>query len=112
MQIEKLIENWIVISNSYNIEKYLSFYGEKAILDDPSVGRKFSGKKGIREYFESYFIGYKTQTKKVSLLVKDENHAHLEVEFTGDFPEGKIGGTFDFTFKDGMIEFLSADLIS
>ena len=112
MNIEKLIEEWIVASNSYYTEQYLSFYAETAILDDPSVGRKFNGKKGIREYFESYFIGYKTQTKKVSLVVKDENHAHLEVEFTGDFPEGKIRGMFDFTFKDGMIEFISADLIS
>jgi len=110
MNIEKLIDDWIEVSNSYDTEKYLSFFGEKAILDDPSVGRKFSGKKGIGEYFTSYFIGYKTQTKKVSLLVKDENQAHLEVEFTGDFPEGKIGGMFDFTFKDGKIEFVAADL--
>lgn len=112
MKIEKLIKDWIVVSNSYNTEKYLSFYGENAILDDRSVGRKFSGKNGIREYFKSYFIGYKTQTKIVQLLVEDENNAHLEVEFTGDFPEGKIGGTFDFTCKYGIIEFLSADLIS
>ena len=111
MNIEKLIDDWIEVSNSYDTEKYLSFFGEKAILDDPSVGRKFSGKKGIGEYFTSYFIGYKTQTKKVSLLVKDENQAHLEVEFTGDFPEGKIGGTFDFEFEAGKIVYVLADLI-
>lgn len=112
MEIEKIIEEWIEVSNSYDTEKYLAFYTDKAILDDPSVGRKFNGKNGIREYFESYFIGYKTQTKKVALMVKNRNQAHLEVEFSGDFPEGKIGGTFDFTFKEGKIEFLSADLIS
>ena len=111
IDIEKLIEDWIAVSNSYNTDKYLSFYGEKAILDDPSVGRKFNGKKGIEEYFENYFIGYKTQTKKVNIIVKDENQAHLEVEFTGDFPQGKVGGTFDFIFKDGKIELVTADLI-
>jgi hypothetical protein len=44
--------------------------------------------------------------------VKDESHeAHLEVEFTGNFPEGKIGGTFDFKFVDGKIVYVFADLI-
>lgn len=111
MDIEKFIEQWISVSNSYDTEKYLEFYAENAVLDDPSVGRKFNGKNGIRQYFESYFIGYKTQTKKVTLLVKDGDQAHLEVEFTGDFPEGKVGGTFDFTFKEGKIALVSANLI-
>lgn len=111
MDIEKFIEEWISVSNSYDSEKYLEFYNENAVLDDPSVGRKFSGKSGIKEYFENYFIGYKTQTKKVDLIIKDDNQAHLEVEFTGDFPEGKLGGTFDFTFKEGKISSASADLL-
>jgi hypothetical protein len=38
------------------------------------------------------------------------NEAHIEVEFTGEFPEGKIGGTFDFTFKDGKIDKAKAHL--
>ncbi|WP_442591799.1 nuclear transport factor 2 family protein [Pedobacter sp. AW31-3R] len=111
MDIEKFIEEWIAVSNRYDTEKYLAFYAEKSVLDDPSVGRKFSGREGIRTYFENYFIGYKTQTKQVNITVSDTNRAHLEVEFTGDFPEGKLGGTFDFTFKNGKIEFVSADLI-
>ncbi|WP_158799076.1 nuclear transport factor 2 family protein [Pedobacter sp. L105] len=111
MDIEKFIEEWISVSNSYDTAKYLEFYTENAVLDDPSVGRKFNKKKGIREYFESYFIGYKTQVKKVELIVKDDHQAHLEVEFTGDFPEGKLGGTFDFKFNGGKIEFVLADLI-
>jgi len=110
MDIEKIIGNWIAAGNNYNTEKYLDFYNENAILDDPSVGRKFKGREGVKEYFESYFIGYKTQTKKVDLVIKDKNHAHLEVEFTGDFPEGKIGGTFDFTFENGNIILVIADL--
>lgn len=111
MDIEKFIEEWISVSNSYDTEKYLEFYSGDTVFDDPSVGKKFNGKNGVKTYFESYFIGYKTQTKKVRLTVKDETHAHLEVEFTGDFPEGKIGGTFDFTFKEGKIAFVLADLI-
>jgi ketosteroid isomerase-like protein len=111
MDIVKLIDEWIEVSNSYNTEKYLEFYAKNAIFDDPSVGKKFNGRTGIKEYFNSYFIGYKTQTKKVKLILKDENQAHLEVEFTGNFPEGKIGGTFDFKFEGGKIVYVLADLV-
>lgn len=111
MDTEKFIEEWISVSNSYDLAKYLAFYTEDSVLDDVSVGKKFSGKDAIASYFESYFISYKTQTKKIELIVKDGNQAHLEVEFTGDFAEGKLGGTFDFTFKEGKIALVSADLI-
>ena len=110
MNIETFIKDWIAVSNSYNTEKYLEFYNENAVLDDPSVGRKFVSLSGIKDYFVSYFIGYKTHTETRKLEVK-ENSAYLEVEFTGDFPEGKISGSFDFTFKNDKIEFVKADLI-
>lgn len=80
-------------------------------MDDPSVGRKFNGHKGITEYFESYFTGYNTHTQQVDLTTTNDEKAHLEVEFTGDFPEGKMRGTFDFKFKNGKIAFVKADLI-
>jgi ketosteroid isomerase-like protein len=110
MDIKAFLFDWIETSNNYDIEKYLDKYQEDAILDDPSVGRKFIGHKGIREYYTSYFIGYKTQTKLIKLKMAD-NSAHVEVEFTGEFPEGKIGGMFDFTFRDGKIAEAKADLI-
>jgi ketosteroid isomerase-like protein len=111
MDIEKFIEEWMAVGNSYDTKKYLTFYADNAVLDDPSVGRKFKGKSGVKEYYEAYFIGYKTQTEKVKLIIKDGSHAHLEVTFTGDFPEGKINGIFDFTFKEGKIALVIANLI-
>jgi hypothetical protein len=36
---------------------------------------------------------------------------HVEVEFTGSFPEGRIGGTFDFVIRDGQIQAAKADLL-
>ncbi len=111
MNTETFIKNWIAASNAFDIEKYLNFYQLEAVLDDPSVGRKFEGHHGIRHYFDSYFIGYNTHTEQVKLKIIDEANAHLEVLFTGDFPEGTIGGTFDFKFKEGKIAFVRADLI-
>lgn len=111
MNIKHFIEAWIATGNQYDTKKYLDFYWPDAVLEDPSVGSTFKAHKGIQHYFESYFIGYQTQTRLVSVSISDTIHAHLEVEFTGDFPEGKIGGMFDFTFRDGKIAFVKADLI-
>lgn len=110
MDIKTLIEDWIATGNAYNTEKYLDFYLADAILDDPSVGRKFIGHEGIKNYFESYFIGYKTQTQLKKIEIKD-NAAYVEVQFTGNFPEGKIGGSFNFNFQNNKIAHLEADLI-
>lgn len=111
MDIKAFIQDWLAASNAYDAKSYLEKWQEKAVLDDPSVGQVFKGHSGIKKYFENYFIGYKTQTRLVRLDIISDNEAHIEVEFTGDFPEGKIGGIFDLTFKDGKIIEAKADLI-
>lgn len=111
MDIKSFIEDWIVVSNNYDTKSYLEKWQENAILDDPSVGEVFEGHSGIKKYFESYFIGYKTHTRLIKLEIIADNEAHIEVEFTGEFPGNKIGGMFDFTFKDGKIAKAKADLI-
>lgn len=111
MNTKDLINDWIEASNTLATNKYLNFYLPDAILEDPSVGRNFSGHTEIEEYFNSYFIGYNTHTEIVKMDISDEHQAYLEVNFTGDFPEGNIGGTFDFTFKNGKISHLKANLI-
>lgn len=111
MNIPEFINEWIAAGNAFDTEKYLTHYLPDAVLDDLSVGKKFIGQEGISNYFESYFIGYNTQTELVRLKVTDAHSAHLEVKFMGDFPEGAIGGTFDITFKQDKISFIKADLI-
>lgn len=110
MDIKLFVTEWIRSGNAFDTEGYLEKYREDAVLDDVSVGRKFVGHAGIGDYFKSYFIGYQTQTRLEKLDVQD-NEAHVEVEFTGTFPEGKIGGMFDIAFKDGKIWTVKADLI-
>lgn len=108
--MKTFLAEWIELSNAFETEKYLYKYHKNAILDDPSVGRKYIGHEGIREYFETYFIGYDTQTTLVKLEI-DDDQAHMEVEFTGNFPGKQIGGTFDFVFENGKIAKLKAALI-
>jgi ketosteroid isomerase-like protein len=111
MDIKVFIQDWLASSNSYDTNRYLKNFHKDAVLDDPSVGRTFVGHSGIGKYFEDYFIGYKTQTRLVKLDIISDNVAHIEVEFTGEFPERKIRGIFDFTFKDGKIASAKANLI-
>ena len=110
MDIKVCIHNWLEASNNFDTNRYLGFFHQNAVLDDPSVDQKFKGYKGIKKYFESYFINYNTQTRLKDLIISG-NTAHLEVEFTGDFPEGTIGGIFDFEFKDGRITNTRANLV-
>ena len=111
MNIKSFIEDWLAVSNAYDTKNYLEKWHKEAVLDDPSVGQIFKGHSGIKEYFESYFIDYKTQTRLVKLDIISDNEVHIEVEFTGEFPGNKIGGVFDITFKDGKIAKAKADLI-
>jgi len=112
MDIRTFLIDWITASNAFDTKRYLSFYLENAILDDPSVGKIFKGHKGMQDYFESYFIGYNTSMELVALTISDDGTAaHLKVTFRGDFPEGIIGGIFDFQFREEKIAFIKADLL-
>lgn len=111
MNIVKFIDGWLAAANRFDTSHYLEYYLPDAILDDPSVGNKFSGHKGIKKYFDAYFIGYQTQTKIVKLTIQDANHVLLEVAFEGNFPEGNINGTFEFTFRNEKIALAKADLV-
>lgn len=111
MNIESFVKDWLAAANAFDTTRFLEKWHKNAVLDDPSVGQKFKGHPGIRSYFEDYFIGYKTQTKLVKLDPISDKEAHLTVHFTGEFPGGQIGGTFDLVFKDEKILKAKADLI-
>jgi len=104
------ITSWLEATNSHRADAYLAFFTKDAVLDDPSVGEVFKGRSGIKKYYDSYFIGYNTQTELVSIEPRAE-FVHVEVNFTGDFPGGQTGGIFDMTFApDGLISHIRADL--
>ncbi len=110
MDIKAFIEDFLIVSNAYDTEKYLEKWNKDAVLEDPSVGQIFKGHSGVKKYFDDYFIGYKTQTRLEKLEIISDLEAYLEVEFTGEFPEGRIGGTFEFIFNNGKIDKAKADL--
>ncbi|MFC7376876.1 YybH family protein [Brachybacterium sp. GCM10030268] len=110
-ELEKTIRDWIGATNTHTAANYLAFFTEDAVLDDPSVGEVFEGRARIEDYFRSYFVGYNTQTQLVSVESR-EGYVHVEVKFTGDFPEGEVGGIFDITVvADYKFQHIKADLI-
>ncbi len=111
MNIESFIHDWLAAANAFDTKRFLGKWHSDGILDDPSVGQMFKGHSGIRRYFDDYFIGYQTQTRLVRLDIIAPNKAHIIVDFTGEFPGGQVGGTFDFIFKDGKIKTAKAELI-
>ena len=111
MNIENFLKKWIAVSNLYQAENYLEFFHPEAILDDPSVGREFIGHEGILDYFNSYFIGYRTQTKIVDINIRSSSSAVMIVEFTGNFPQKKLGGSFEIYLSGAKISKVLADLI-
>ncbi|MET0463937.1 MAG: nuclear transport factor 2 family protein [Chitinophagaceae bacterium] len=111
MDINAFVKDWLAAANAFDTDKWLAFFQKEATLDDPSVGSKFEGHVGIRQYFEDYFIGYNTQTELVKLEVKADTEVHLQLDFTGDFPGRKIVGTFDLKFRNNRIAFARAALI-
>jgi ketosteroid isomerase-like protein len=82
-----IVAEWIAAANSHDIDRYLSFFADDAVLDDPSVGRAFPGKEGVAEYFTAYFIGFDTQTRLLGTEPRG-TVLHVEVESTGSFPGG------------------------
>ena len=111
MNIKKLVQDWLIASNAYETNTYLEKWHRDAVLEDPSVGQIFTGHPGIQKYFEEYFIGYKTNTRLINLEIITNNTVHIDVEFTGEFPGGKVGGVFDLIFKEGKIIFAKANLV-
>lgn len=104
------IAEWIAATNTHDSAAYLTFFTDDAVLDDLSVGQVFEGHAGINEYFQSYFVGYDTQTRLLSTEPRDGS-LHVAVEFTGLFPERRVGGVFDVTLTaEDKIAHVRADL--
>ena len=108
---ETIIADWIAVSNAHDTAAYLDFFTEDATLNDPSVGDVFErADGGVQRYFETYVVGYNTQTRVVSITTEGD-HEHMVVDFTGTFPGGQIGGMFDISFEGEKIAYILADLI-
>jgi hypothetical protein len=95
--------------NAFDVEAALALFAADAVIDDVSVGEKFRNEKGVRKYLETFFVGYQTVTKLLSIELSGGRNAKVQVDFTGNF--GHETGGLDFIFnKAGQIHQISAYL--
>ena len=108
-ELKKIIRQLLKATNAFDVEAALTLFAANAVIDDVSVGEKFKGTKGVRNYLEKFFVGYHTKTKLVSVEIPDALHANAKLDFTGDF--GHETGVLNFTFDAvGLIIKIDADL--
>ena len=107
--IKTIIQQFIEATNQFDVKTALTLFAKDAVIDDVSVGQKFKNKAGVQKYLDTYFVGYKTQTKLESLKLVDKTKAIAQVDFTGDF--GHETGALKFTINtDGLIVLIDAHL--
>ena len=107
--MEKLIKSLIKATNAFDVKTALALFAPNAVINDVSVGDKFSNTAGVGEYLEKFFVGYHTVTKLESVEVFDDKHVKAQVDFTGDF--GHETGGLDVTVNaDGLIATIDAYL--
>jgi ketosteroid isomerase-like protein len=104
-----LVRAWIAAANAFDTAGFIGFFTADAVLDDPGVDR-FEGVERIAEYFTDYFIGYRTTTEIVE-ITETGDRLHVVVDFTGTFPGGQVGGTFDIDAAGDRFALVRADLI-
>lgn len=102
-------ESFLRCTNAFDVDGALRLFTPDAIIDDVSVGDAFVGAKGIRQYLEQFFVGYKTVSTVLSTQQLDARKTVARVDFTGDF--GHEIGVLKFAVNaDGFIERIDADL--
>ncbi|BCG84597.1 MULTISPECIES: nuclear transport factor 2 family protein [unclassified Mesorhizobium] len=107
--MRKLVENFIQITNAFDIEGALELFAFDAVIDDVSVGDAFVGSDGVRVYLERFFVGYHTCGKFLSIEELDGFNAVARLDFTGDFGH-EIGVLKIAINSEGLIARIDADL--
>ncbi|MDF2438220.1 MAG: hypothetical protein K0Q95_2596 [Bacteroidota bacterium] len=93
--IKRIIKEFVSFANKFDVDSAIELFAKDAVIDDESVGTKFSNIAGVRNYLDRFFVGYKTVTKIISLKILSESSAIAKVDFTGDF--GHETGALTFT---------------
>lgn len=107
--LQATVETFIAAANCFDIEAALALFSRAAVIDDPSTGHTFTTHAGVRDYLESYFVGYRTVTRLLSVEGLGNARACARVDFTGDFGHeiGLLGVTVD---RQGRIVRIDAEL--
>jgi ketosteroid isomerase-like protein len=108
-EFEYIAQQFIAAANRFDTQAVLDLFAANAVIEDVSVGEKFEQTAGIRKYFVTFFIGYHTATKLLSLEHSSPANIVAKVDFTGDFGH-ETGGLAIRINEAGLIEHIDAYL--
>lgn len=107
--MESLIDSFIRTANAFDVDGTLALFGPNAVIDDISVGAAFTGRDGVRQYIERFFVGYNTKSRLLSVEEEGSLTAVARLDFTGDF--GHEVGVLRIAINSaGLIGHIDADL--
>ena len=107
--LQATVEAFIKATNAHDIEAALALFTPAAVIDDPSTGRTFNHRAGVRDYLKRYFVAYRTVTRLLSADVLGDGRVRARVDFTGDF--GHEIGLLDMAVdSQGRISRIDAEL--
>ena len=108
-ELEHIAQQFIAAANRFDTQSILDLFAADAIIEDVSVGEKFERIAGVNKYFVTFFIGYSTSTKLLSIEHLQPDRVLVKVDFTGDF--GHETGGLDMLFNaTGLIQHIDAYL--
>lgn len=107
--MEKFVDTLLDTLNAGDVDSALSLFAPGAVIDDVSVGDAFVGTDGIRQYFDQFFVGYRTTSRRLALTQLDDVTVIVRVDFTGDFGH-EIGALRIRKGTAGLIEHIAASL--
>ena len=99
--VRNIADALIASLNAGDVDAFVALFTPDTVIDDPSIGHRFEGHAGIRNYIERYFVGYLTVTQFLSINRLPEGRARVRVDFTGDF--GHEIGLLDITVNDVVV---------
>nr|WP_244665406.1 nuclear transport factor 2 family protein [Xanthomonas phaseoli] len=107
--LQSVVNALITATNAFDVAAVLALFAEDGMIDDPSTGHVFIGKRGIQRYIQEYFVGYNTSTRLLTVRKMGTNQVRVRVDFTGDFGH-EIGTLLIRIDSDGLIVRVDAAL--
>lgn len=101
MNLPTVIADLVKAQNNFNSAAYADCFTETAIVFDE--GKTHNGRKEIRNWIEKANREYQARMNPIEYSPTDET---LKAEISGNFPGSPLVLTYQFEWKDGLIQSL------